>query len=39
MANKIPNAVDAEKSVLGAILLDSQTAPNIFDEISEVIFT
>lgn len=35
MANKIPNAVDAEKSVLGAILLDSQTAPNIFDEISE----
>lgn len=38
MANKIPSAVDAEKSVLGAILLDNQTAPNIFDEISEYDF-
>ena len=35
MSSKVPHALDAEKSVLGAILLDSQTAPNIFDEIAE----
>ncbi|CDR31342.1 Replicative DNA helicase [Acholeplasma oculi] len=35
MASRIPNAVDAEKSVLGAIFLDSRTAPNIFDQIHE----
>ncbi len=35
MSSRIPNAVDAEKSVLGAIFLDNHTAPNIFDEIKE----
>jgi len=35
MSTKVPHALDAEKSVLGAILLDSQTAPNIFDEVAE----
>ncbi|WP_025725077.1 replicative DNA helicase [Acholeplasma granularum] len=38
MTSRIPNAVDAEKSVLGAIFLDQQTAPNIFDEIRETDF-
>ncbi|MFA5692093.1 MAG: replicative DNA helicase [Acholeplasmataceae bacterium] len=35
MSNKLPNSNDTEKSVLGAILLDNKTAPNVFDEIRE----
>src|SRR5690554_2515527 len=38
MSNKLPNSNDTEKSVLGAILLDNKTAPNVFDEIRETDF-
>ncbi len=35
MASKLPNSIDAERSVLGAIFLDTKTAPAIFDAIRE----
>lgn len=35
MASKLPNSIDAERSVLGAIFLDAKTAPAIFDSVRE----
>lgn len=35
MANKLPQSLEAEKSVLGAMFLDQKTVPSILDEVRE----